>query len=128
MGALIVTGSRHWPDEEAWRVEWQLNATRDRDPYPLSLFAGCAGGVDAIARRWALKVGVQCHVYTADWRTFGKRAGALRNIAMVDGALRAYPAAPIIGLAFPMPGSVGTHHCARYMRSKGIDVLEFPGL
>lgn len=45
--------------------------------------------------------------FDANWRVYGKAAGAIRNRAM----LQAHPGALVI--AFPLPQSIGTYHCIK---------------
>lgn len=47
------------------------------------LILGGARGADRLAESWAIKNKVSFEVYLADWKEFGNRAGALRNIEML---------------------------------------------
>ncbi|MGW1743946.1 SLOG family protein [Nocardia sp. NPDC001965] len=80
---LLVTGSRDWADRpaicetprEAW---WHLQ------PGPIVLVYGAAQGADSLAadRRAGSTFPVEAHL--ADWKTHGKKAGVVRNQALVD--------------------------------------------
>lgn len=51
---------------------------------------GCKGSIDELGERFAKERRIPCTVMPADWRTFGKRAGILRNIDMAvyaDGGI-----------------------------------------
>lgn len=80
--------------------------------------------VDYAAGVWAANYGYRVKPRSADWHHHGKRAGMIRNIAMVNAAYEESERAiaPIYGIAIPGPASVGTWHCVRYMRSLNIDV------
>lgn len=90
---LLVTGSRDWVD--AARVWGSLQAIADQMPgVPLVIVHGDAGrGVDRIARRWVLRKQAYGHpeiteerhpVTSEQWARLGRRAGMLRNEAMVE--------------------------------------------
>lgn len=100
MTSLVVTGSRHWTDRAV--VEDALRRL------PVGRLAhGGARGLDTIAAEVATELGWEVVAYPADWSQ-GKRAGSERNVRMVDAER------PDIVLAFPLPQSRGTWHCARY--------------
>jgi hypothetical protein len=109
---LLVTGSRHWTDED--RIRRALDLFR----LPLVVVHGdCATGADAIVKRWAIETdGAEEEPHPADW-TAGRKAGPDRNQMMVD--LGGYFAC----LAFPMPGSRGTYDCIRRAEAAGIPVI-----
>lgn len=43
---------------------------------------GMARGADTGGKMWALRKGIPVTDFPADWRTFGKKAGHIRNIEM----------------------------------------------
>ena len=82
------------------------------------------GGVDLAAQRWAevaLRRGwnVVNEGHPADWDTYGKRAGNLRNTEMVELGAN-------ICLAFPGPASSGTWDCLIKAAKAGIPVKIYP--
>lgn len=108
MTRLVVTGSRDWTDRAV--VEAALRRL------PVGRLAhGGARGLDTIAAEVATELGWEVVEYPADWAAHGKAAGSMRNIRMVDAER------PTIVLAFPLPGSRGTWHCARYAVSRGVE-------
>jgi hypothetical protein len=111
---VIVTGSRHWTDED--RLVYEL----ERLCPSLVVEGGCPTGADAMARRWAAHYGVPAKTFQANWGKHGRRAGPLRNGLM----LRSYPNA--IVLAFPLDGP-GTADCMRQARAAGMCVREVKG-
>lgn len=121
MGAftVLVTGSRHWPQSQAHKVTWVLNTQLDLH-YSAERFivkvGDCPTGVDRITNSWARTMvlnHVELEVFKADWKTYGKAAGPIRNQAMVDSGAD-------VALVFLYGKSVGTKDCARRARAAGI--------
>lgn len=125
---VLVTGSRDWDDEPAlWDAlldTWH-DATQTAGPeHQLVVVHGaCPRGADLMAHRWAQmqrfageRIAPEPH--PADWDKHGKRAGFLRNQAMVDlGA--------DICLAFIKNNSRGASHTAERAETVGIAVRRF---
>jgi hypothetical protein len=63
----------------------------------------------------ALMLGLDSERYAADWKQYGKRAGILRNLQMLDQR-------PDLVLAFQRNGSRGTQHTIDEARKRGIAV------
>lgn len=64
------------------------------------IVSGGATGVDALAKRYATEEKIKYVEFPADWATYGKAAGPLRNQQIVDYCDRV--------LAFPTDNSPGT--------------------
>lgn len=118
---VMVTGSRYCPIEDelkVWRVLDQL------DPGMTFLILGDAKGVDKSAVDWAKREGYfednLVRIFDADWEEYGKQAGALRNMNMVDFGN------PDLVVAFPDPRSIGTWHAIKYAANSGIEVRIYP--
>jgi hypothetical protein len=110
---VLVTGSRDWSDEAAvCTTLTELLRLADRITV---VHGACPTGADAIAHRWASDTpGATPEPHPADW-SIGKKAGPLRNQAMVDlGA--------DVCLAFPVGESRGTRDCMRRAEAAGIPV------
>lgn len=106
----VVCGSRDWP------APWFVTAKIVEHVPPGSvIITGGARGVDRHAHAVALELGYPTRVVLADWQRHGKRAGLLRNIAM----LATHPAAVI---AFHYRGSKGAAHTIREAQRRGIPV------
>jgi hypothetical protein len=119
---VLVTGSRDVDGRAEAIVLAALEDAQDvgfRANRPMVVVHGAARGVDTVAGFWAAAVGVEVERYPADWERQGKRAGLLRNVAMVQRGAD-------ICLAFPRRASVGTWHCIRYAADQGIPVRVFP--
>jgi hypothetical protein len=63
-------------------------------------------------------MGYAVEEFPADWRGKGKRAGILRNLAMLDQQ-------PDLVLAFQRDGSTGTQHTIDEARRRGVPVKVF---
>lgn len=77
----IIAGSRSC-------VDWKhmLAAIEACGWIPTQVVSGTAAGADRLGERWAEVAGVPCVRFPADWNTYGKRAGFLRNEQMADNA------------------------------------------
>ena len=106
---VIVTGSRNWTNTHAVGAELVI-----LPPWSIVVHGG-ARGADECAEREAVKEGLRTEVFEADWKRYGKAAGAIRNQAMVD-------AGADLVLAFPLEGSRGTWDCVRRAEAAGIPV------
>lgn len=49
-----------------------------------SVISGCARGVDQLAIIWAELRGIHVYRFPAQWDTYGKKAGYLRNTRMAE--------------------------------------------
>lgn len=87
----------------------------DADSPDFHLVAGGANGPDEWAREWAVEAGVDHTVLYAQWEDYGKRAGIIRNIAMLNMN-------PDLVLAFWDGKSRGTQHTIDEARKRGIPV------
>ena len=106
---VLVCGSRDWPSPRRIR-------DRLRDlPKGVTIMHGDARGADKQADVIARGYGMPVEVFPADWRGQGKRAGYLRNLAMLDQK-------PDLVLAFQRNGSRGTQHTIDEARKRGIPV------
>ena len=53
---------------------------------PTVVISGAARGADRLGEMWAEAASVPVERFPADWRTYGKRAGYIRNAAMAEVA------------------------------------------
>lgn len=107
---LLVCGGRDFVDYE------KLDEAIKKVPFiPSIIIQGGARGADLLARKWAILNGIHYAEVPALWDNFGKRAGSLRNNAMI--LLK-----PQYCLA--MPGGVGTGHMVKICNSLKIPVWE----
>lgn len=103
----LACGSRTWTDQD------RIAKAFDDYPRITSLIHGGARGADELAGAVAADRGIQVTIMLADWDTHGRRAGYLRNIAMLDRN-------PDLVLAFWDGHSKGTWHTVREARKRGI--------
>lgn len=122
---LLVTGSRDW--ESYGAIDAAIGGVLDRLVEArrdlVVVHGACPTGADAMAATyceenawWVDNLGrmLAVEAHPADWSQ-GKKAGPLRNQAMVDlGA--------DLCLAFPLEGSRGTWDCVKRARAAGIEV------
>lgn len=78
---ILVTGGRNFGNETY--IHSQL-AQFEQDHGKITSFAhGGAKGVDTIAGSWAELHNIPTKIYKANWDTFGKAAGPMRNQEML---------------------------------------------
>lgn len=113
---LIVCGGRDFFDRYyASRILNEVHRV-----YGIQAIAhGGANGADTLAKQWAASNRIPCYEYLANWRTYGKRAGPLRNQNM----LREFQ--PDVVLAFP--GGRGTADMVRQAKQAHVLVIEPKG-
>lgn len=111
---ICVTGGRELRETDfVFRCLDEVHRTS-----PISELAhGGALGADHSAMLWALARGVPTAVFEADWARFGRKAGPVRNEAM----LRVFQ--PDLLVAFP--GGAGTTHCCAAATRRGVPIRRF---
>lgn len=117
MKRLLVTGTRYGvPDEVIGEALREAVERLGGWGVGIVLVHGDAPGVDSQCRLWWRTMGGTSEAHPADWRTYGKSAGPVRNQQMVDsGADLCY--------AFPRGDSRGTYDCIERARKAGIEVV-----
>lgn len=113
MARVLVCGGRDFNDPSF--VFRHLSGAHERESIDL-LIEGGATGVDRFARSWAETRGIPVETFRADWQTYGKAAGPLRNQTMLRIGK------PDLVLAFP--GGRGTANMVKQARESGVRVLE----
>lgn len=78
---VSITGSRTITD-----YKLVAQAAKESGFKITEIISGGAGGVDTVAEIFAKINGIPFKEYPADWKTFGKRAGHLRNGTMSEVA------------------------------------------
>jgi hypothetical protein len=118
MKRILVTGSRDWDD---WPTLCEaLNNEGPLGGELVTIIHGGASGADSMAHGWAscLPGHAYPEVHPADWETYGRRAGFVRNAEMVN-------AGADVCLAFIRAESKGATMCARLAEKAGIPVRYF---
>ena len=107
---LLICGGREYTDYK------KLCSCMDQLPFkPSIIIEGGARGADSLAKRWAIAHRTHYAEVPALWSAFGKRAGTLRNAAMLD----LYP-----GYCIALPGGTGTADMVERCKAAGIPVWE----
>jgi len=110
MSIVVATGGRAYEgDAEA---EDQFKKVLQLVDAQVLRHGGCSGAdefADDVARRMRLIV----EIYEADWSTYGRAAGPIRNRTMVNGA----------DVLIAMPGGRGTADCIRAAKKAGLEVF-----
>jgi hypothetical protein len=109
---VLICGSRNWTDEKA------IFEVVGRLPSGTTVITGGARGADRIADDAAASRGLARVVENADWDRYGKRAGFIRNVKMLDMLT---PQEDEV-IAFWDGESRGTEHTIRAARERGIKV------
>ncbi len=115
---VLVCGSRMFAlDGDGKRiVRDRLDAIYEAADSPdFHVVTGGANGPDEWAREWAVQGGIDHTVLYAQWEDYGKRAGIIRNVAMLNTN-------PGLVLAFWDGESKGTKHTIDEARKRGIEV------
>ncbi len=106
---VLVCGSREWPTPE--RIFQRLLEL----PLDTKIIHGTAKGVDSQADFYARQLGLSVQRFPANWDQYGKRAGFLRNVQMLEEQ-------PDLVLAFWDGKSKGTKHTIDQAAKRGISV------
>ena len=84
---FFITGSRDLIiNEDIKKVLADLYA-KGINPKKMVMVVGDAKGVDDSATKLWQDAGLKIEIYKADWGQFGKKAGMIRNIAMLDSGV-----------------------------------------
>jgi len=82
---VLVTGSRNWRDVETFDTALEMIRKQHPDTTRWVIRHGdCPSGADQLAETWAIAHGVTTDKMPADWAHGGRRAGFVRNQAMVS--------------------------------------------
>lgn len=115
---VVVTGDRYWP-KEGWHViKERLELLKEETDLPILVITGGAQGADTQADLAAHLLGYKTKVIQAEWNKYGKRAGPIRNIRMLEEFK------PHLVLAFhnELKSSKGTVHCMKAAEARNIPV------
>lgn len=113
---VIIAGSRDIADRRI--LEAALQACPWSDEIT-EVVCGEQRGVDTLGKEWAEAQGLSVKPFPADWDTYGKAAGPIRNAQMAayaDGLI-----------AIPGPRSKGTYDMINKAKSRGLAVYVYRG-
>lgn len=108
----IIAGSREITDYNVL-----IEAYAECPFHITSVVSGCARGVDKLGEFFSQDNSLPLEKYPADWSTYGKRAGYIRNTEMADNAEAL--------LAIWDGESRGTKHMIDIAREKGLEVFVY---
>lgn len=115
MFRVIVAGSRSIQNESlVFQKLDTLLAEKLRAGETVQIISGTARGIDQIGEAYAAARGLSCRRFPADWDTYGKRAGYLRNCQMAENADAL--------VAFWDGTSPGTKHMIEAAKDRGLAV------
>jgi hypothetical protein len=78
---VIIAGSRDFNDYELLKSK-MLYYLKGFDLSEVEIVSGTARGADQLGERFAREFGCKLKQFPADWETYGKKAGYLRNVDM----------------------------------------------
>ena len=88
--SIAIVGSRQLSEEGVERAVELIQETIEHAlgglAKPVQLVSGGAVGVDRMAERLFKAAGLPVKIFYPDWKTYGKRAGYLRNEQIVNAA------------------------------------------
>ena len=111
---VLVCGGRNFEDKEF--VFDKLDMLDGKLDGIDVVINGGAKGADTLAARWARRQGIDVYTFEAEWETYGRSAGAIRNKQMLTEGK------PDLVIAFP--GGKGTRNMIKQAKRKGITVME----
>lgn len=113
---ILVCGSREFNDYGKLKTE-VLAALPIGDYIDATVISGHARGADKLGERLAVDMGWKSEVYPADWNTWGKAAGPIRNKQMlIEGK-------PDLVIAFLAKDSIGTKDMIKQSKEAKVEVV-----
>lgn len=107
---VLVCGGRNFKDKDL------LYQILDILPIQISkVVNGAAKGADKLSTAWAKDRQIDYKEYPADWDTYPKAAGLIRNSEMLEQEK--------IDLVIAFPGGNGTKDMATKSKAEGIEVI-----
>jgi hypothetical protein len=82
---LIVAGSRSFRDYATIEAKVDSFLAKHNETAPI-IISGGATGADYLGEVYAANKGYKVEKYYADWKTYGKAAGPIRNKVMAETA------------------------------------------
>lgn len=80
---IIIAGSRDFNDYQFLKEKTDMIISHHVIIFdPIKIISGHARGTDELGERYAAEKGYETIIFPADWNTYGKRAGYIRNVQM----------------------------------------------
>ena len=83
---IVIGGCRDFSDYRLLCDYVDLCLARLKQQGDICIISGGCHGTDALGERYAQERGYAVKVYPADWETYGRSAGPIRNREMVENA------------------------------------------
>lgn len=112
---ILVCGGRDYDDKD--NLFRTMNLIKKSMKRPIHIINGGARGADFLSSEWARHWELEYDVYYADWATYEKAAGPIRNKLMLEEGK------PHVVVAFG--GGRGTNHMCSIAKKSGIPVQRF---
>lgn len=110
---IAIVGSRNFHDYERFKLHVDsILCSEQHDASDYVIISGGAQGADTLAERYAKEKGYELVVYRPNWKTYGKRAGIMRNTDIINDA--------DMCIAFPSKSGRGTQDSIRKSKTKQI--------
>lgn len=117
MSKYIVCGGRDFYDAKYLYAVLDYYCWSDPKERAITeIVVGGAPGADTLAQYWALHNNIEVTIERADWQTYGKAAGPIRNKKMLED----HPDAVAV-IAF-LPGGPGTRGMIELAKARGFRV------
>ena len=107
---VLVCGSRHFQDSKL------MKEVLDEHSDITQIIHGAARGADTLAGRYGEVHSIRVRDFPADWDTYGRRAGPIRNSQMLKEGN------PDLVIAFRGPNSKGTQNMIDQATKAGVPV------
>lgn len=104
---VCIFGSRHMPWESRDLIPQALAASNFNMTEEV---CGMANGADIFGGKYARSIGIPVKMFPADWKTYGKGAGPIRNAEMADYC--------DCGIGFLWDNSRGTANMINQLRNR----------
>tara|TARA_B110000902_G_scaffold172948_1_gene196609 strand:- start:290 stop:637 length:348 start_codon:yes stop_codon:yes gene_type:complete len=105
---VLIAGGRDFTDKET------MKNVLAGVPRCSVIISGTARGADQLGESWAEARGIAVERYPADWDTYGKAAGHIRNQQMLDEGKPDY--------VVVFPGGKGSESMVKKARKAGLNV------
>ena len=118
---VIICGGRYFNDYDTLetsmnKVMSELSLTFE----DIEIISGHCSGADQLGEQYAKKHNINCKIFPAEWKKYGKSAGPIRNSKMIRYA--AGTELPVV-VAFVSPQCKGTMDTLNKAKSKGFNVF-----
>lgn len=112
---VIIAGGREFQDYELVKDRVGYYIQNELQSDSVVIVSGHASGADTLGERYAHEHGLKCELYPADWKSYGKAAGPIRNGQMADAAQAL--------IAFWDGESRGTKNMIETAKANGLKVI-----